>query len=51
MCHGTVTVAQKITCHVRSLVPTAVMQMIEVFWDVMLCFSAVSSEHEEQLAE
>jgi hypothetical protein len=36
---------------VRSEVFTVVMQMIEVFWDVMPFFAAVSAEHEELLAE
>jgi len=38
MCYGRVTVAQRVTCHVRSKVLTAVMQMIEVFWDVVPVF-------------
>jgi len=37
-------VVQRITCHVRSEVLTAVM-MIEVFWDVMPCFLAGTSVH------
>jgi len=31
MCHDRVTVAQRVTCHVRSEVFTAVVQMTEVF--------------------
>ena len=45
MCHGRVTVAQRVTCLVRSEVCTAVMQMIEVFWDVVPCFLAGTSVH------
>jgi len=44
MCYGRVIIAQIFySCHGRSEVLTAVM-MIEVFWDVMPFFAAVSSE-------